>query len=441
MESVFKIILPDYKKEHIALVIENGEFALPSFKQESGIRFNTVAKLNTAISERWNIPVTVSRCITAGDNGTPPIFAMHNHDKSSTLPKDAEWISLGDVSAQTFAQTPDGKKVLDWTASEDEEEWRKIPWSSSNWFDEVSAWVEESVKKRGGRLLAPVSQERAWAISCVLKAETSLGTLFLKALPPFWGHEPLLADYFFKQFPEHSPEVVAIEPHKHWMLTKEWAGKPPDGGHDWQTVLHTLAEMQKRCLADKEALLELGCRDRRLELLPSLLEPVVGELQDDEKRKLYGVNQEEAAELTRRIKRLPELCAKLASFGIEETLLHGDLWGSNVIMRDELSGKSPVIFDWTDAAFTHPFFDIYMLTTAETDDAKRKEELQAHMNVWGAKYAPFVVQEALDCSMQVAPFYYVIAFRTVEINAPPCSRWELSYLLERFVRKILVGEA
>jgi hypothetical protein len=101
------------------------------------------------------------------------------------------------------------------------------------------------------------------------------------------------------------------------------------------------------------------------------------------------------------------------------------------------SGKSPVIFDWTDAAISHPFFDIYCVLTSEKDDTKRGEQRQAHIDVWSEALPHQVVVDALAASEQVAPFYYLLAYRNVELNTPAQSRWELLYLLHRFVRKIL----
>jgi len=108
-----------------------------------------------------------------------------------------------------------------------------------------------------------------------------------------------------------------------------------------------------------------------------------------------------------------------------------------VIMRDTFSGKSPMIFDWTDAAISHPFFDIYIVLTSEKDDSRRRDQRQAHIDVW-SEVAPLEkVLQALELSEQVAPYYYLLAYRNVELNAPSQSRWELMFLLTRFVRYIL----
>jgi hypothetical protein len=198
-----------------------------------------------------------------------------------------------------------------------------------------------------------------------------------------------------------------------------------------------LAEIQKHCNDKLDELLSFGCKDRRLVQLPALLQPVLRELEQPQMRQFYGVNEGEAEELSRRLRSLPELCDKLADCGISDTLVHGDLWGSNVIFRDTFSGRSPVIFDWTDAAISHPFFDIYCVLTSEKDDSKRLGERQAHIDVWSDIVPHKKVLAALGLSEQVAPYYYLLAYRNVELNTPLQSRWELSYLLIRFVRKIL----
>jgi aminoglycoside phosphotransferase (APT) family kinase protein len=171
-----------------------------------------------------------------------------------------------------------------------------------------------------------------------------------------------------------------------------------------------------------------------------LLEPVIEDLKHPELRDLYGVNEEEANELARRIRSLPALCAQLAEFGIEETIVHGDLWGPNTIVRDTKSDKGPLIFDWTDASIGHPFFDIYMSTTSEKNEARRTAQRQAHIDVWSEVVPRDKVIKALEMSEYVAPYYYVHSFRKVELNAPAESRWELIYLLQRFARFVLTAK-
>jgi hypothetical protein len=437
MSVPFYVLLPDYARARVALVPEGNSFSLPQFSREEGIRYHTVATVNDAVLSTWHVPVTVSRCLVEGQNGLPATFALHNHDESWKLPPPATWIEVNRLKDLSFTNPEHGTAVLDWLSSEADESWRTVPWSSPMWFARATKWISDYVQSTGATLIGAPVQIRVWSLSCVLRVSTTAGTLYFKALPDFFGHEPVLMRYLSKHFPQYMMDVVATEPDEHWMLTREMSGPEPESKEDWHKVLQTLAEIQQHCDNNLDELLSLGCNDRRLALLPTELQPVLQELTQPQMRQLYGVTEAEAEELARRVRAVGELCDRLADCGIPDTLVHGDLWGPNVIFRDPVSGKSPIIFDWTDAAISHPFFDIYIVLTSEKDDGKRKNARQAHIDVWSDILPHKKVMAAFALSEQIAPYYYLLAYRRVELNAPPQSRWELSFLLLRFVRKIL----
>jgi len=437
MSDPFYVVLPDYARAQVALVPNGSHFSLPEFSREEGIRYHTVASVNEAVLSKWHVPVTVSRCLAEGQSGQPAVFLLHNHDQSWKLPAEAKWVELSQLKDLSFDTPQHRSCLLDWLSAEKDDSWRHVPWSSSSWFARATKWINDSVQATGATVIGAPIQIRTWALSCVLRVSTTAGTLYFKALPDFFGYEPVLAHYLSKHFPQYMVEIVAVEASQHWMLAREYAGDSPESREEWHKVLQVITEIQKHCNDNFDELLSFGCKDRRLSLLPALLEPVFQELKQPQMLQFYGVNEEEAEELSRRLRSLPELCGRLADCGIPETLIHGDLWGPNVVFRDTITGKSPIIFDWTDASFSHPFFDIYITLTSEKDDAKRRDQKQAHIDVWSELQPREKVLAALELSEQVAPYYYLLAYRHVQLNAPSQSRWELLFLLLRFVRKIL----
>jgi hypothetical protein len=437
MNTPFYAVLPDHDRARIALVASDTGFSLPRFFREDGIRYHTVESVNEAVQSDWHIPVTVSRCLAEGQNGKPTIFALHNHDSDWQPPAGAQWVEASKLDDLQFDQPEHHTCVLDWLSSQKDGSWHSVPWSSPNFLAQATTWIREKVESEGATIVGAPVQIRVWAISCVLRVSTTAGTVYFKALPDFFGHEPKLVSFLSSQFSQNLVDVVAIEPDRHWMLTREMAGPEPQSREEWRLVLQTMTQIQKHCTENFAELLSLGCHDRRLMLLPQLLEPILEDIKQPEMRELYGVNEKEAHELSRRLRWLPLLCEKLAHCGIPDTLVHGDLWGPNVIFKDARTGKSPIIFDWTDGAISHPFFDIYLVLTSEKDESKRKEQRQAHIDAWSDLLPQSTVQTALELSEKVAPYYYLFTFRNVVLHAPPQARWELSYLVLRFVRKIL----
>jgi hypothetical protein len=437
MSDPFYIVLPDRERKRIALLQDGSGYSLPTFTRESGTRYHTVATLLQAVREAWHVEVTVSRCLKEGVNGVGSVFLLHNHDQMPELPADAKWVAIDQLQSTTFNNPEHRECITQWLASANDPSWKHVPWSQAGWYERVTKWVNESVEKTGAKVSGLPVQIRVWALSCVLRVDTNKGSLYFKALPDFFGHEPILAKYLDEHFPKYTVEVVAVEPNEHWMLMKEYAGSEPETYDDWYKILKAMKEIQTLCTKSLDAFLALDCSDRRLTVLPSLLEPVIEDLKKPGMLEFYGVNDEEAEELTRRIRLLPDLCAQLADFGIEETIVHGDLWGPNTIVRDTKSDKGPVIFDWTDASIGHPFFDIYISTTSEKNADRRAAQRQAHIDVWSESFPRDKVTKALEVAEQVSPYYFVLSFGNVVRNAPSDSSWELRYLVYRFVRYIL----
>ncbi len=105
---------------------------------------------------------------------------------------------------------------------------------------------------------------------------------------------------------------------------------------DWQIALRAFTDIQLHCTETSDELISFACADRRLSLLPNLLEPVLAELDEDQGRKFYEVTEAEAKELTQRIRRLPALCRKLSDCGMPETVVHGEETSKRTLrqMRD-----------------------------------------------------------------------------------------------------------
>lgn len=441
MTTQFHLILPDFSRRAVLLLQDkDGSVLLPTFNQDVVVRYNTVTNINAAISEQWKLRTTVSRCVLEGDERSAPIFAMHNHDErwQPTLPN-ADWFELGRLEKLNFANQEHQRYLLEWVESLKDPSWVHVPWSSPDWNAKACLWIEDCVKASGASLLSAPQQVRSWAISAVIKVDTSAGTLYFKAVPDFFGHAPVIEKYLGEQFPQYLIDIVAIEENEHWMLSKEWAGENPSTIEHWKQILKVVTEIQLHCKDNIDQLLSFGCRDRRLSKLSELMIPILEDLADEKMLEIYGIDKNEASELSQRLQRVPSLCEQLASFGLPETLIHGDLWGNNIIVRDSFSGKSPVIFDWTDASITHPFIDIYLLITSEPDVEKRPLIREVFVESWSKHYSRRLVEQALAVAEQLAPFYFVCAFRVVQLNAPEQSRWELAFLFKRFVRNILLA--
>ncbi|MGQ4810127.1 hypothetical protein NKDENANG_03574 [Candidatus Entotheonellaceae bacterium PAL068K] len=69
-----------------------------------------------------------------------------------------------------------------------------------------------------------------WALSCIMRIETSIGDVHFKAVPPFMPQEAVVMRELSRRHPDLIPPPLAADVERGWMLM-------PDG--DGALLLHT----------------------------------------------------------------------------------------------------------------------------------------------------------------------------------------------------------
>src|SRR6185295_11965526 len=92
---------------------------------------------------------------------------------------------------------PTGQKEIinEWFRWNDRANVVKTEWYRSGWFDKAAAWMEEQFDDRGILMTAPIEQLRSWERSAILRAQTTFGQIYFKALPTMFRHEPPLVKW------------------------------------------------------------------------------------------------------------------------------------------------------------------------------------------------------------------------------------------------------
>lgn len=226
----------------------------------------------------------------------------------------------------------------------------------------AATWCVDRLRAGGIEVTGPVEQLGVRAWSAQLRIPTEAGPVYFKASPSFFGHEPELTRALSEWFPGHLPEVLAIFPSRHWMLTADFGPvprlvDPAEVLTAYLAVAPCLAAIQRHTARRSDSLLGFGCPDHRLGTLPALFErlgedassvELAGDrhLTVDEREQLRSV----AAELT-------ETCTALAQLGVPESVCHLDIWRGNFCVRD---GR-PFVFDWAESAVAHPFVSLQLM--------------------------------------------------------------------------------
>jgi hypothetical protein len=233
----------------------------------------------------------------------------------------------------------------------------QLAWTQPGWLEQASAWIRAELERQGLAANGPIEQPHVRPWSTVLRVPTGAGVLFFKATAPMLAHEPALTTALANWWPDCMPEVVAADVERCWMLLRD-SGESlrsliqaeQDIGR-WHAVLPLYANMQLEMASRLPELLALGALDRRLATLPEQYQQLLADTDAMLIGRSDGLTPEEYQRLCALAPRFAELCERLASYGVPETLHHDDFHDANIFVR----GDRYTFADWGESCVAHPF--------------------------------------------------------------------------------------
>lgn len=282
------------------------------------------------------------------------------------------------------------------------------PWFVSGWFAEASEWMREILIAEGYSLLRAPEQFKSGSISAVLLAETDQGNVYFKVAVklPLFGHEPKLTAALGALYPDVIQAPLAIDEARRWMLTADIGTELRQSKPDLarlESVVKKFARLQNDTASHIDRLLEVGCLDRRLDVLASQID---GLLADEGCTHL--LNADERAEWQTSGERLKALSRQLADYHLPYTLVHGDFHGGNIALQ----GERMRFFDWTDACVAHPFFDLVPLINFD-EPAQALALQEAYLAEWTA-YEPLErLREAYSIALILGALHQVVSYQGI----------------------------
>ncbi|WP_165964071.1 phosphotransferase [Actinomadura sp. KC216] len=252
-------------------------------------------------------------------------------------------------------------------------------------------WAAERLRDAGVEVGGPVERLGARAWSRQFRIPTSVGYVYFKSSPPAFGHEAALTRALCEWFPGNVPEVLAIDAGRNWMLTADFGAD--QRSMEPERILRACAEMipaftgiQVNAARRVGELLDLGCPDHRLAVLPGLFDELVSGGGDLELLigGPHGLAPEELERLRLLARPFRETCGRLASFALPETVVHADIWRGNFVIAE----GGPLVFDWAESMVAHPFYslevirqDVRMLSPG--DHASLSRITDVYLDAWG----------------------------------------------------------
>jgi hypothetical protein len=199
-------------------------------------------------------------------------------------------------------------------------------------------------------------QVKTWNLSSIWRLPTAEGPVWLKHVPPFFGHEPLVIG---RLGAEGAPVPALTAGERGRCLLADVPGEDC-----WEATLvqreamvDALVELQAAARSWAHELLALGVHDWRVDAFVERAADVVGR----------DAPAADRARLGRLVDGLPARFAALAACGLPDGLVHGDFHPGNV--RWSLGG--PVLLDWGDCGIGHPLLDLPAFLDRAGSDADR----------------------------------------------------------------------
>jgi hypothetical protein len=215
----------------------------------------------------------------------------------------------------------------------------RMPWARPGGPQTDLDWAARHVEIAG-----TPTQVRTWNLSAIWRIPTPNGDAWLKSLPPFFAHEATVINRLGPS--DKLPTVIAADGHH--ILFEEMPGRDGYGaeGDDRRAIIDALVELQRRA--------------------PDLTNQVPDWSSTRLKAELAGLlarRGDERPGLRRLLDGWDDRFDAISACGIHDTLFHGDAHPGNA----RIDTKPPIIFDWGDSGWGHPFFDLVHAHDAETE--------------------------------------------------------------------------
>ena len=284
-------------------------------------------------------------------------------------------------------------------------------WSRPGWFARASSWMVDQMAADGRPAIDPPRQHQLWDLSVVLRASSADGQVFLKCSPELYGHEAVATQGLAAHMPGLVPEVIAVDGARGWLLMRD-LGAAELGDQDpslWDRGMVAHAGIQQSWLGRADELVALGLPVRSLPDLAAEVEALTvdAELMG---RMPADVRQQWLASAPA----LAESCRRLDELGPGPTLVHGDLHPWNVAVGPTTTR----VFDWSDAAVSHPFVDLAAYVLRSGDLSVRRRLVDAYVGAWSGAGSEGDLQEAASLGLVVGALYQVQTYRALLPTLP-----------------------
>ena len=345
---------------------------------------------------------------SSGDVDDGAVTLMLEFEGASAEPT-AGWIWL-DLDAEVIARLePEQSRaaVAAWVR-ERVEGWSPLrpAWSHPGWLARASHWTAGQMAADGRPALGAPQQHQLWSLSVVLRCPSAHGDFFFKCSAENYRHEASLTRALAERMPDLVPEVIAVDSAQGWMLMRDLATAEL-GDQDqslWHEGVVAHAGIQRLWLGRTDELVGLGLPIRSLADLAAQVRAMT-----EDTVLLERASEDLRERWLATAPALVESCLRLDQIGPGPTLVHGDFHPWNVT----LGANATRVFDWSDAAVSHPFVDLATYVFRTRDLSVRRRLVDAYVSAWSTEGSQESLREAALLGLVVGALYQVQNYRAL----------------------------
>ncbi len=450
-QSSFYFLLLNPNETKIWIEFDGDNYYLPHVEIGQAVWLGEFQEIKNAIEPQFEIAVNILHYITYDvdkkKRQIKGIYVLEQHNPKQTKPnKNGFWCDSSKLASINFS-CHQHKSIVQKYLQEIEDGYVSPfspPWAKAGWLEEVTVWIKEQLNQLGYQQIESIEYLKIWSISAVLKISTSENTFYFKqASPhlPLFCNEPAITDELATLFPDQIPTIIKIDRQRHWMLMADFGNST--GGdasrNIKEDIYRSYAQIQIRSIPECDRLLIVGCIDRRLDVLQSQIDNLINQIQPSSE-----LSDKEIEQLQSLAPQLKDLCDRLASYNIPQTIVHGDLHLGNVALSDD----SYIFFDWTDSCISHPFFDFFELYFSRNQNsffsfftrvwkARYQKRLRdRYLSQW-TNYEPMErLLEAWNLAKPLCALHHAVTYHSMLNHLEPKSKQELN-ALPYFIKEII----
>lgn len=418
-------------------------WTVPSF--ESAISDSRIVEhINAEMQRQLGFETWTLKCAARGETEGRRwrLYFATARGKNVSIPKGAKWLGPTEASTVRFDDSVMRGAVEKWFHELDNPSPLSSPWESVGWFAVACGWIHAQLDALGLTAITPITQQRAWGLSCTMKVGTNRGDVYFKGTPPFMAHEGSAMQAVAQRCPELLPAPLASDAKSGWVLMPDYGNEMlhecPDIAR-WEEALRAFSKVQVEQVEHIGYWLSLNIPDRRLGRMVEMIDPLIGSCEGMLAGGANGLSEPEVDALRSLSMPLKLMCARLAQYAVPHTLVHGDL-GGNILIRDE----GYTFFDWTDVCVSHPFFEMATISGAYFDESVLKDNPNTEIRLRNAYLEPWAevmpmerLVEAFEASRPLGALHQAMTYMWILTNISPDARPELEGGLLHWVRNLL----